>query len=66
VAAAIDEVATDLRRRGAAPDAAVREAAVEVMLKVPDTPGDRTSDWVARIAQRLYPWAYTNLGSSRG
>jgi hypothetical protein len=61
VTAAIDEIASGLRRQGVAGDKAVREATVSVMLKVPD---DRTGDWVARIAQRFWPWAYSDPGSS--
>jgi hypothetical protein len=50
VIAAIEEIASGLRREGIGWDKALREAAVKVMLKVPD---DRTGDWVARIAQRF-------------
>ena len=61
VADAIQEIVSGLCRQGVAEDAAVRDAAVQVMLKVPD---DRRADWVARIAQRFWPWAYSDPGSS--
>jgi hypothetical protein len=61
VVAAIQERAAEIIRRGGVSEAAgYRDAAVEVMLKVPDTPGDRTSDWVARIAQRFWPSIYSD------
>jgi hypothetical protein len=50
VVAAIKEIASGLCREGVAEDKALRDAAAQVMLRVPD---DRTADWVARVAQRF-------------
>jgi hypothetical protein len=61
VAAAIEEIASGLRREGVGWDRALREAAVKVMLKVTD---DRTADWVTRIAHRFWPQIYGDSGSS--
>jgi hypothetical protein len=61
VVAAIEEIASGLRRQGVTQDEAVRDAAIKVMLKVPD---DRTADWVARIATRFWPRIYGKPESS--
>jgi hypothetical protein len=63
VVAAIEEIASGLCREGAAEDRALREAAVKVMLKVPD---DRTADWVARVAHRFWPSIYSDSPGSSG
>jgi hypothetical protein len=61
VVGAIEEIASGLCHEGVAWDKPLREAAVKVMLKVPD---DRTADWVARIAHRFWPQIYSDSGSS--
>jgi hypothetical protein len=63
VVAAIEEIASGLCREGVAEDKALREAAVEMMLRVSD---DRTADWVARVAQRFWPSVFSDLGSGSG
>jgi hypothetical protein len=64
VVAAIQERATEIYRRGISEERAYHDAAVDVMLAPPDTPGDRTSDWVLKIAHRFWPQAFSGSGSA--
>jgi hypothetical protein len=59
-AVAVEEIASGLCHEGVAWHKALREAAVKVMLKVPD---DRTADWVARIGHRFWPQIDSDSGS---
>jgi hypothetical protein len=63
VVAAIEEITSGLYREGVAENRALREAAVKVMLKVPD---DRTADWVAWVARRFWPSIYSDSPGSSG
>jgi hypothetical protein len=64
VVAAIQERATEIYRRGVSEERAYHDAAVDVMLAAPDTPNDRTSDWVLKIAHTFWPQAFESAGSS--
>jgi hypothetical protein len=57
VVAAIEELASDFRRRGVAEDKALRDAAFEVMRRMPD---ERSTDWVVRVASRFWPSIYAS------
>jgi hypothetical protein len=59
----IEEVASDLCRRGVPEEKALRESAFELMRVMPN---DQLADWVARIAAFRWPQLYPSSGSSSG